>query len=319
MRKNSLTVNNGLSLSQAQSISNLCHQRAREIQNQFNKINNAQKSVKVLTGSEVETHVTVTGNKLPENIVALVLEKGKLHACQGFLMENIKAKEAMLVATKKMAADLSKVPVVDKPQFVTYVPLYEVTEEFGWEQLSASEISEYTEAEAYAAHIGSFIHEGSVLDNLRKELPTLPAIEWMSIKDGERIPVKIEVHHKQDELLATHEELAKLHRKYEQRVNYFKAKVKNLTTAENARIAKINSDGANKAAKENNDLQVAYETKINERNEMVKTIQAEFENERQAKIMEIASMRIKIDPRFQETIDLFLKELDDKDSEQNQE
>jgi hypothetical protein len=48
----------------------------------------------------------------------------------------------------------------------------------------------------------------------------------MNIKDGEKTPVEIKIHHNSEDLLKIHEELAALHRQYEQRVNYFKAKVK---------------------------------------------------------------------------------------------
>ena len=105
MKKNSLTPNNGLSLSQAQSISNLCYQRAIEINNLLASINNASKSVEI-DGKE---HIIVKGRELPSNIVDLLIEKGDLHACQGFLMENIKAKDDMLNEAKNMTADLSQV------------------------------------------------------------------------------------------------------------------------------------------------------------------------------------------------------------------
>lgn len=315
MRKNSLQINNGLSLSQAQSISNLCHQRTREIENGLNKTNNASKSITISVGKTHETYATVTANKIPQNVVALLLEKSKLHACQGFLMENIKAKDALLKEAKNMLPDFSEIVAVKQPTLVRPVKVPEVTEEFGWEQLSDSELNEYYEVNSYAAHIGSFIHEGSILDKLRKELPNIPAIEWMVIKDGEKTPVKIDVHHKAEELYAIHEELAKLHRSYEQRVNYFKAKVKNLATNEKARIAKLNSDAQNEAQKQNADLMVGYETKVKEYNEKIRSIQAEFETKRQKRISDIATMRIKVDSRFQETIDLFLKDLKGKEED----
>lgn len=46
MKKHSLKVNNGLSISQAQSISNLCNQRAEEINQEISSINNFSKSVR---------------------------------------------------------------------------------------------------------------------------------------------------------------------------------------------------------------------------------------------------------------------------------
>ena len=311
MKKNSLTPNKGLSLSQAQSISNLCNQRAIEIAAELTNVNNYSKTVRV--GGETKT--LQGARALPSNVVELLKEKAQLHACQAFLMENLKTKDAMLKETRKAVADLSEVLYPEKPKFAdpTAGSLAEVGEDWGWEQLSASELNEYWEAEAYASHIGQFIHKDGILTHLRNELPHVPEIEWMVIKDGEKTPVTITKHHKSADLLATHEELAGLHREYEQRVNYFKAKVKNLVTKENARIAKHNADLQNAAAKTNNDLQVTFETQMKKANEQANDIRAEFEKTRQARIAEIASMRISIDARFQPTVDKFLTKLPDSE------
>jgi DNA anti-recombination protein RmuC len=187
--------------------------------------------------------------------------------------------------------------------------LSEVNETYGWEQLTPFEYNEYLEAEAYASHIGQFIHKDSILAGLRAELPEIPAIEWMTIKDGVKSPVTINVHHKSEDLLKLHEELAALHRQYEQRVNYFKAKVKNLTTERNAEIAKHNADLQNEAEAFNNKLNAEYDTAFKAYTEKTKSVKAEFEKTRQAKIKEVASMRIEIDQRFQKVINTFLNQL----------
>lgn len=306
MKANSLSANKGLSLSQAQSISNLCNQRATEIANKLNVVNNYSKLVRV----DGDVHVTVKGCKLPENVVELLTEKAELHACQAFLMENIKAKDALLNQAKKEAADISNVQFPRDYDYLDPVVIPQVDENWGWSQLTKAEYNEYLEADAFAAHIGQFIHKGSILDTLRSELPTLPAIEWMTIKgDGTKSPVTIKVHHTSEELLKVHENLANLHRGYEQRVNYYKAKVKNLVTQENARIAKLNADAQNEATKVNNDRQKEYETAHKRATEEIRVIRAEFEKKRQDLIKEIASMRIEVDTRFQKTIDIFLPNL----------
>ena len=305
MKKNSLSPNNGLSLSQAQSISNLCHQRALEISNKLASVNNASKSVEV-DGKE---HITVKGRELPTDVVDLLKMKAKLHACQGFLMENIKAKDTMLLEAKKMQADLSVIKYPDDWKSEDPKILSQVGEEWGWEQLSVAEVNEYTEAEAYASHIGQFIHDGSILDTLREELPNIPDIEWMTIKDGVKSPVKINIHHTPERLLNVHEELAAIHRGFEQKVNYFKAKVKNLVTEENARIAKINADAQNESEKINKTRYNEYQVAFAKVTEEIKTLKSEFEKTRQDRIREIASMRIQVDPRFQETINDFLSQL----------
>ena len=309
MKKNSLTPNKGLSLSQAQSISNLCHQSAMEISSKLTVVNNY---CKFITMNSI-TKVLVSAKPLPNNVVELLKEKARLHACQAFLMENIKAKEAMLTLTRKMSADVSGVKYPEKPKFENPVDksLSPVNDDWGWEQLTASEINEYMEAEAFAAHIGQFIHKEGILTFLRNELPNVPAIEWMSIKDGEKTPIDINVHHTSEDLLRIHNELASSHREYEQRVNYFKAKVKNLVTSENARIAKHNADIQNAASKINNELQITFDTASKKANEEANDIRVEFEKTRMARMAEIAAMRIGIDSRFQVTINEFLTKLPD--------
>ena len=304
MKKNSLQ-SKGLSLSQAQSISNLCHQRATEIGHKLTNVNNYSKKVTV---GKKERDI-VAGKPLPENVLELLTEKSELHACQAFLMENTKAKAAMLNGLKIARADVSVVEIPKAPQYAKAEVLGELNEEFGWSQLSVSENSEYLEAEAYASHIGQFIHKGKTLDVLRTELPGLPAIEWMVIKDGQKSPVEIEKHHTSEDLLKLHEDLAAVHRTYEQRVNYFKAKVNNLTTAENARIAKVNADAETEAEKTNRDLRNEFELAHKEYVGKVQSIKVEFEKERQSKIQTTAALRIDVDPRFQKVVDIFLKQL----------
>lgn len=306
MRKHSLEPNKGLSLSQAQSISNLCNQRVVEINQTINSINNYTKQVRIN-----ELYTLQKGIHIPENIVELLIQKSELSACQAFLMENIKAKQYLLDKTKLEQADISGVPYPSKRNYmdITYSLLNEVNEQYGWNQLSRKEYNEYLEAEAYAAHIGKFIHKNGKLDELRKELPSIPEIEWMEIETGKKTPVNIKVHHTSDGLLKLHEKLANIHRVYEQKVNYFKAKVKNIVTEENTRIAKHNNDLQIKAEEYNNNVDSDFHKEVKLYDEKIKTIKSEFEIYRQKTISEYVLMRIVVDDRFKETIDMFLNEL----------
>jgi hypothetical protein len=306
MKKHSLHTT-GLSLSQAQSISNLCFQRTQDIENQLSNLNNVQKTLKI--GDQ--TYTETPGKPIPPNIIDLIKEKAMLHATQAFLMENIKMKDR-LIKEEKSKEFISKLIYPEYPSLSEVEEKELVNESWGWEQLSTSEINEYYEAEAYASHIGQFIHKNSVLDKLRKELPVLKTLEWITIKDGEKTPLKVEIHHTQEQLLSIHNELAILHRKYEQKVNYYKAKVKNLVTQENARIAKENADEYNRVNTSNKILTDAYKNKLKDIDSENLKLKQEFESERQRNIKDIASLRIKIDSRFQETINHFLKDLDEE-------
>lgn len=301
--KNSLSET-GLSMSQAQSISNLCNQRAIEIHNQFSIVNNCSKIVS-LAGIDYEE---TQKHPMPKNVIALIIEKAKLHATQAFLMENIKAKD-LLIKTLQKEEFVPQIELPEKPEYLIHKLIPSVEESWGWDQLSKAETNEYLHAEAMASHIGRFIHKDSILDNLRKELPVLKSLEWITVKTGEKTPVKVIIHHKSSELLSLHEELAKLHRDYEQRVNYFKAKVKNITTDRNAEIANLKADEQNEINSVNKQLNETYLLLLKEANDEILKHSQLFEANRQKEIKRAAALRINVDPQFQEVINLFLSKL----------
>lgn len=291
----------GLSLAQASSISNLINQRAIDIKSTLDSVNNFSKSIKI----DGESHNIINAKPIPDNLYELISELGRIHATQAFLMENIKAKDSLIKAerTKKFSTNLA---APKAPSYEVYSNKPEVDETWGWEQLSEAEYNEYLDMTAVASHIGQFIHKNSTLDKLRKELPNIPAIEFFELKKDEKIPVKIEVHHTQEQLLSIHNEMAAKHREAEMRVNYFKAKVKNLVTTENARIANENANMQNEVNKTNKLLQDTYSAEFREYQSQLLTQQQEFEAKRNDEIKRLAALRIKVDPRFQETVDYFL-------------
>ena len=96
MAKNSL-ASKGLSLSQAQSISNLCNQRAVEIEAKLKAVNNSSRKIKI----DGQTYQETQPVPMPANVVELLKEKAELHATQAFLMENIKAKNDLMNSIKQ--------------------------------------------------------------------------------------------------------------------------------------------------------------------------------------------------------------------------
>lgn len=287
----------GLSMSQAQSISNLCNQRAQNIDSELATVNNAGKKIRI----DGLTYELDEARPLPENIKELLLKKGKLHALQAFLMEAIRSKDALLTEIKTRKC----VFVVEHPvrlEAEQPIILSTVEEDWGWAQLSEAEHNEFLENEALAAHFGQFIHKNGILSNLRNQIAKLPGLEWMTVKDGEKTPVEVIKHHTPEALNTLHEELAKEHRIYEQRVNYFKAKVKNLVTLENARIAKQNADARSRFQQEDSLLSAQYQKECTDWINAQKVAYQEFEIARQEEIQEVAALKIKVDPRFQDLV-----------------
>lgn len=291
----------GLSLSQAQSISNLCFQRSQEIGAKINVINNYSKTFKYNN----EVLVVTAGHLMPADIVELLMEKSKLHGCQAFLMEHIKLKDTLIRGIQKETFTHNLMPP-EKPNFASFVITPMVDETWGWNQLLNDEMDEYLEQEAYSAHIGQFIHKNGKLDQLRNELPNIATLDFIEMEKDKKIPVKVIVHHSSEQLLEIHEKLAEAHRNHEQRVNYFKSKVKNLITLENARIAKENADNQSDVNAKNGLLREEWGKKFQEYNENLKKLEHEFENQRQLRIKEIASLRIQVPTRFQPIIDKFI-------------
>ena len=303
MRRNSLAPK-GLSMSQAQSISNLCNQRSRDISFKLRDINNVEKTLKIGEDTYTETQ----GKKMPENVIDLLNDKARLHATQAFLMENIKAKEEALDAIRGRYFHYEvEAPLCEKLE--SPVLLKPVDENWGWNQLTVSEYNEYLESEAFASHIGQFIHKGGKLDLLRSELPNIKTLEWIEVEAGKKTPLKVSVHHTAEELGDLHEKLAELHRKHEQRVNYFKAKVKNMVTSENARIAKENAQAEATCNEKNQKVLEAYNKQKEEWQGNYRKASHLFEEERQKEIEAVAALRIAVDPRFQPVIDMFLKDV----------
>jgi hypothetical protein len=301
--KNSLSLK-GLSMSQAQSVSNLCNQRSKDITAQLADINNVEKTLVI--GDE--TYIETQGNPIPENVVELLTSKARLSATQAFLMENIKAKDELINKIKYEGFKYDiEAPI--RPTTISETLPSEVDENFGWDTLTLAEYNEYLEAEAYASHIGQFIHKKGTLDRLRTELPTIKTLEFMEIEVGKKTPMKVSIHHTAEQLLTIHEELAALHRGYEQKVNYFKSKIKNATTSENARIQKERGDTQARVNQVNlelaNEYKLAYDKWLADQ----RKAQHEFEEARQGRIQEAVNLKIEVAERFQGVVEEFLNQL----------
>ena len=292
----------GLSMSQAQSISNLCNQRAQEMQRELDSYNVSSKSIKI--GGEI--FALESAYAMPSTVLELLKEKSRLHATQAFLMEAIKEKADIIQRLEYTRFDSSSLVEPERPEYPDFNLADTVGETWGWAQLTANEYNEYLMAEAYASHLGQFIHKGGKLTQMRKQLADLPAIEWMNVKDGEKTPVKIQKHHTAQQLLAVHEQIANEHRVYEQRVNYYKAKVKNLVSDENARIQKENADNAKAFELEEQRINEEYRAAMQTYRSQLMAEMSSFNADREKAIKDAAALRISVDPRFQDVIDMFI-------------
>jgi len=307
--KNKSLSTKGQSMSQARSISNLCNQACIDIDSKLNSFNNASKELTLNEKLYVETQ----GHPITDDLIPLLKLKSGLHAAQAFLMENIKAKDDLLkeIKNKRFVYDVKSPEYPDTEELEKNLNSdnYEVNETWGWSQLTTSEYNEYLEAEAYASHIGQFIHKGGKLDTLRKELPHIKTLEWMEVEIGKKTPLNVTVHHTINQLGDLHERLGSIHREFEQKVNYYKAKIKNLVTKENARRAREIADLQGEINKQLQEIANDYQTKTNAWLSDKKKASMEFEESRQKEIERIASLRIEVDPRFKTVINEYLSKM----------
>jgi hypothetical protein len=262
----------GLSMSKAQSISNICNQRAKYIDSLLTNVNNVSKHFKQSDG---EIYMKQIGKPLPVNVLELLNDKSSYHALQAYLMEAVKYKDNLLEIEKYNSFKTELIfPLT--PNYIPTTSIKEVDEKWGWEQLSEKEYCEYLEAETYASHIGQYFHRGGVLDNLRKNYNSDLELSFIELKKDEKIPITSTPNHTEKYLIDLHENLANVHREYEQKVNYYKSKVKNLVSNKNIEISKINSDILTKAEVANKKLRQEYNELVNDYNTKLSLESLEF-------------------------------------------
>jgi hypothetical protein len=295
----------GLSMSKAQSISNICNQRAKYIDSLLTNVNNVSKYFKQSDG---EIYMKQIGKPLPVNVLELLMDKSSYHALQAYLMEAVKYKDNLLEIEKyNLFTTELEHPI--SPKYIQNIFIKEVDEKWGWEQLTEKEYSEYLEAETYASHIGQYFHKNGVLDNLRKNYNTDLELSFIELKKDEKIPVTSTPNHTEKELIDLHENLANVHREYEQKVNYYKAKVKNLVSSKNITVSKLNSDVIAMSDVVNKKLRQEYDELVNDYSNKLSLEKLEFNKNKEMELNRISSLKINIPSNLQATVDKILKDI----------
>lgn len=290
----------GLSITQAQSISNLCNQYCVEIDNVLQNINIISKE---FTFNQ-ENFIEQKANEIPANLVELLNKKGEYVSLQAFLMENIKLKDYLLEqADNKYFHFNEDAPV--QPRFVEPKASPRITEV----ELSEEDRIDYLIQESFASQIGKFIHKGEKLDMLRKEASNTPLVEWKKIDSNITIPVKNTIHTTPEELFKIHLQLVEIHRVHAQKLNYYKAKIKNQLSDLNEEIVRKNAEEYDKASSK-------YQKELQEYNEELRKYEERyhkalfaFQEEKEKEMKRIASLRIRIPEIFKPLVDTLLKKV----------
>lgn len=288
----------GLTMSDAQSISNAVNQTCVDIDSKIENFNVTSKSVKI----DGEVYETQEANPICD-IFDLLKTKSILHGVQAFLMEALDEKKSLMnsIINEEFDEGILTYPTREDIPFPKF--LEPVDETYGWSQLSAAEQAEYWDEESKASHHGKFIHKGGKLTRLRSELSKVKALEWELIEDGKKTPVRVIKHHNSDELLDIHNSIADKHTKANKRVNYFKAKIKNLTSAENQRIHTENARLRNEYNSLVSTRDAQYQMELTHYNSQLKELSSVFYADKEKRLNEASALRIVVAPRFQAVID----------------
>ena len=318
----------GLSMSDAQAISNLCNQRSEAIIRELNKANSCSKYIllNTLTGGNADDAELVTQESKPLNL-EITIEKlkslGKYAGAQAFLMEHIKLKQELLDENAKASTHTSIEFTKETQALIDeHFELKEELRSLGYEKPSLrgaqvfynttvkpSILLDYLMNEALAAKIGTFIHKGGKLDTLRKETADLKSTEYAKLPDNRTAIVSIYPSHDDTYLEELHEELADIHRNTERKVNGYKALAHNYETEQN----QVEQDKYTKKLIEFNEKYSLLSNKVTQANTAAETAKAkeirEFREALKKERLVISNYKIIVPDAIKSVVDEFNKNI----------
>lgn len=220
-----------------------------------------------------------------ENLEEKCLEEGNLYALSAWLREAIKAKEALLKQVENDNFDISLLNEVNYGKATSLL-----TEDEVKYSLPINELAEYLAYEAKAAHIGKKVHPNGIFEQWFNMIKNTPKVQINEINKDYIVEFDQVVDEK--DLYQTYFTLQKEYREAEQKVNYYKAKVKNLLNERNQEINQKNRALQDKLSQ---DLEIQNSKNL--------ALQAEINNLRGQKLKEVSELKIIIPNELQKTLD----------------
>ncbi len=249
------------------------------------------------TGSFIKTteldgkKVTLEMPKRIENLTEVAKKDGELYGLKAYLMEAIKAKNALIDNLKVAPLDDFKEDGEEFEKFDTKedeMPVRDaVTENTVLQSWTLEERAEYYLLEARVAHLGKKIHPDGIFDRLAQNSFEGVRYEREELNSGKggtktHIAEVVSVYTPQEAQNAFYE-LHDERRELEKRLNFYKARLKNELTKKTLE--------AEKNFREKLDEFNEMQTKKRERNEKLR---GTFETRRLEKVREAADLKILI-------------------------
>lgn len=220
-----------------------------------------------------------------ENLEEKCLEEGNLYALSAWLREAIKSKEALLKQVENDNFDISLLNEVNYGKATSLL-----TEDEVKYSLPINELAEYLAYEAKAAHIGKKVHPNGIFEQWFNMIKNTPKVQINEINKDYIVEFDQVVDEK--DLYQVYFTLQKEYREAEQKVNYYKAKIKNLLNERNQEINQKNRALQDKLSQ---DLEIQNSKNL--------ALQAEINNLRGQKLKEVSELKIIIPNELQKTLD----------------
>jgi len=220
-----------------------------------------------------------------DNLEQKCLEEGELYALSSWLREAIKAKEQLMSVVQSDCFGIELHKQLPSPN----LDRLKTEKDILWD-LPIDELAEFLSVESKASHVGQKVHPHGIFDDWFKQIKNVPRIQIH--KENKDYVIELTQEYQEKDLYEIYFKLQAEYREYEQRVNYYKAKIKNILTEENVAINNSNS----LKSKE-------YGEAVNEISLKNSTLTREIENKRLEKMKEISNLKIIIPNSMQSILD----------------
>jgi hypothetical protein len=270
----------GLTLAEANYTANIIKELCEKIANEISRMSLFSSKL-IFNGQEK----TFNKEYKVDNLETKCMEEGNLYALSAWLREAIKEKNRLLEQTEyDTFGFIFKV----LPAVPALLPT--PTEEDIKKELSVSELSEFLACEAKAAHLGKKVHPNGVFDKWFKDLKNTPPIQ-IHPENKDYVIYLTQLVFEED-LYKIYFNLQKEYREAESKVNYYKAKIKNLLSDKIREVNNINSE-----------TRKAYQEEVDKLNTENHTIRLEIHNKKLEKAKELSELKIIIPNSLQKTMD----------------
>lgn len=284
---------NGISSSQANHVANLIKEKNKVVEAE---LNNTASYREVLTKDGEKFTLK---NPIPVDLLNLSQKEGELYALSSWFREAIKARDTLLTYYKQCPGtefgELPKTPVLQIPEKVNISTPAKATEADILATFSIKELAEYWTLEAKAAHIGKRIHKGGVVANIREQiLANKDSVTSFTVMDGKHYPVTLSKVYDLTEVTEAFDKLQDIHRQYESKLNFYKAKIQNgITELDAKRQSEFKAAQEAENNKYNSEL-LEYQGVMRQYQEAVAVQNAANEAARANKLREVSAWKIAI-------------------------